>query len=285
MGTEARLSTGVQTCEFSTHNSDIIQLSAKHLDTGDTFSTYIRPAGGYIPPKITSITEITIRGEQMFYNMTPVESTDTLTGLSSFSEWLKKFNNPVLIAHNAAFDTRIILNSFLHCSVSHSHIHGFADSLKLCKEVFPGHSSYKLSAIIKDILKQDFNAHNANDDVAALADLLQTVDDLPKKLQITLLQEAHNKLNKLKNEIEFLPTYDRYVNEKVLAKTTAKELAGTGLDGRLLQETYRCSGRDGLSELLRNRLVKSAKPITNLSSYFESIYNSACSTASHVQNV
>ncbi|XP_052777841.1 uncharacterized protein LOC128215166 [Mya arenaria] len=30
-------------------DSDIIQLSAKHLDTGDTFSAYIRPAGGRIP--------------------------------------------------------------------------------------------------------------------------------------------------------------------------------------------------------------------------------------------
>ncbi|XP_052791541.1 uncharacterized protein LOC128225673 [Mya arenaria] len=174
------------------HDSDKIQLSAMHLDSGDTFSAYMRPAGGRIPNTITSLTGIEIHGEEMFYNMTPVGSTDVFTGLSTFSEWLKKFKNPVLIALNAGFDTRVLINSFLRCSVSHSHIHGFADSLKLCRAIFPGQSCYKLSAIVQNVLKIDFNAHKAEADVAALgalrqtvdASLRQTVDALPQKLQI-----------------------------------------------------------------------------------------------------
>ncbi|XP_052761938.1 uncharacterized protein LOC128204571 [Mya arenaria] len=140
------------------HDSDIIQLSALHLDSGVTFSGYMRPAGGRIPNTITSLTGIAIFGEKMFYNMTSVGSTDVFTGLSTFSEWLKKFKNPVLIAHNA------------------------------------GQSCYKLSAIVQNVLKIDFNAHNAEADVAALVALLQTVDALPHKLQIMPLQEAQYNL-------------------------------------------------------------------------------------------
>jgi DNA polymerase III alpha subunit (gram-positive type) len=231
----------------------------------------MRPIKGHIPNTITSLTGISMNGHQMFYYMTPVESTDVISGLSSFVLWLEKINNPVLVAHNVLFDSRILLSSLLRNDIKHSHICGFADSLKLSKDIYPGRQSYKLGSIVRDVLKIDFDAHNAEADVEALTKLLLTVENLPEKLKIIPLHESLYNLERLKNEKTYLSTYDIFVSRKVVTKTTAKILAGSGLDSKYIEVVYRRSGLDGLETLIKNRMAKPAKTISNFIKYFAEI--------------
>ncbi|XP_053403197.1 uncharacterized protein LOC128558299 [Mercenaria mercenaria] len=119
---------------------DITQIAAKHHGTEDCFSTFVRLARGYISRGITNITGIEIHKQNMYFNLEKVPSLSTSEALSVFYEWLSKYNSVLLVAHNAPFDSCVLVNTSMKYGMSDKlfNIVGFVDTLKLSKIAYPG---------------------------------------------------------------------------------------------------------------------------------------------------
>ena len=69
-------------------DASIIQIAAKHIDSGDIFNTYVYPPNRTIPTNISRITGLEIQGGVMLHNWTPVEAVRLEKALAMFNEWL-----------------------------------------------------------------------------------------------------------------------------------------------------------------------------------------------------
>ena len=86
-------------------------------------------------------------------------------GMKAEELWLRQFQNDVvLVSHNSkTFDAK----HFLRTIKSHKLIHlfdsviGFADSLLLFRNIFPGLKSYSLVNLYENFENTKFKAHNA----------------------------------------------------------------------------------------------------------------------------
>ena len=85
----------------------------------------------------------------------------------------------MLEAHTThMFDTRILLLHLRECNLIEEFrqkVDGFLDTLPLSRQLYPerkGAGGYKQEALVQDLVKQSYSAHNAIDDVAALEKLL-----------------------------------------------------------------------------------------------------------------
>jgi len=107
--------------------------------------------------------------------------------------------NPLLVAHNVTFDSRIILNCCLRKLVELPANVAFADSLTLFRQVKPGLSSYKLADLVKNITGNSFCAHDAVEDVQALSSIIE-VDTHFEHLTIISTHSVFRSISALANE-------------------------------------------------------------------------------------
>lgn len=93
--------------------------------------------------------------------------------LARFSTWIKEFNSPVLVFHNAkSFDSVVFMNSVSKTCFNFDHVIGFVNSLPLFKDSLPGKKIYSQSSLVHDAVLSH-NAHNALDDGVDLESLLK----------------------------------------------------------------------------------------------------------------
>jgi DNA polymerase III alpha subunit (gram-positive type) len=174
--------------------------------------------------------------------------------LQGFVNFLGSFPNALLVAHNAPFDIRILVNQLRKNDMLEAFRHtvvGFTDSKAVFKEKFSGRKSYKQTDLVADLLSASYDAHNAIGDVQSLQSLLSLVS----KADI----RAHSNNTAATLELrEFLEAKkDRTASLLPLVKSStitnymAGKLAESGLSYRHVRLAFQRGGCDGLDELLR----------------------------------
>ena len=128
-------------------DANILQIAAKHKQSVDTFNVYIYPQNKYIPLNISKITGLELHGGVLLHSWTPVEAVNITKGLNMFNEWLASYTSPILVAHNANFDSKILINTYKKNNVPMPNIFGFADrlSFNLVKKIL--HKTYMKSTM------------------------------------------------------------------------------------------------------------------------------------------
>lgn len=241
---------------FKGIDSSIIQLSAKHLETGDTFDVYAFPETKVIPQKITNLTGIQIEAGTMLHNYVPVEAMRITRALEMFSSWLQAIETPILVAHNAQFDSRILINTYVKNSLEIPCIVGFSDSIKLFKEAFSQQTCYKQAALVKNLLGIEYEEHNSAADVQSLSELITIVQNYEDRLSVFTVADVMYRINRIKNEHMFYNTYNDLLTKKILTKSQAKNLSASGLSLPYLKLASVRSGIEGLTILLKGVIAK-----------------------------
>ncbi|XP_062602535.1 uncharacterized protein LOC134264259 [Saccostrea cucullata] len=106
-----------------------------------SFSQYILPSTQPISPSATAVSGIAVKENIMFKNGVQVPCKNAKDGIETFITWLKNFSNIVLVAHNAKFDSNVIIRAMHQVGLRASDfIIGFVDTLPLLEKLFPTES-------------------------------------------------------------------------------------------------------------------------------------------------
>ncbi|MBQ9082353.1 MAG: PolC-type DNA polymerase III [Clostridia bacterium] len=159
----------LETTGLSPKTERITEIGAARIRGGavqETFNTFVDPEKP-IPAKVTELTGIT---DEMVAGA-PKEAD----ALAAF--WAFCGENPILVAHNAAFDLSFIRASMNRTGVTKTF--SSIDTLLLARTLLPDLKNYKQETIIRALKLPPYRAHRACDDAKALADafllLLQRV--------------------------------------------------------------------------------------------------------------
>ena len=149
----------LETTGFSANDDKIIEFGAvkvEDLELGETFSSYCDPERE-IPPRITKLTGIT----QEMVTGAPKERE----ALLNFIEYCGEA--PVLIAHNAGFDTAFIKAACLRQGIDFKF--SVIDTVVMCRSMLPELNKHKLNIVAKHLGLGEFDHHRAFEDAKMLA--------------------------------------------------------------------------------------------------------------------
>ncbi|CAC5416320.1 unnamed protein product [Mytilus coruscus] len=129
-----------------------------------------------IAPSSSAVTGLKANGNILFYNGKPVHAVTSESAFQSFVLWLEQYGQVMLVAHNCKlFDARRLINNMskLTCYAAFRKcVSGFADTLPLFWQKFPGLNSYCQQKLFEHFCNEQYNAHNAVDDVDSLHKLM-----------------------------------------------------------------------------------------------------------------
>lgn len=148
----------LETTGFSAKDDRIIEYGAvrmKDLELADTFETYTDPLRK-IPERITELTGIT----QDKVDGAP----DQRTALERFIEFCGE--DPVLIAHNAGFDTSFIAAECERQGIEWHYT--VIDTVVMCRSMLPELNKHKLNIVAKHLGLGEFDHHRAFEDAKML---------------------------------------------------------------------------------------------------------------------
>ncbi|KAK3108332.1 hypothetical protein FSP39_005757 [Pinctada imbricata] len=242
------------------NDSHITQIGAIVGD--EKFERFVLPKKK-VETGAVAVTGLSSSGTLLFKNGEPVDARGIKDSLSDFSTWIKKFPDPVLVAHNAKFDAEILCNTLIRISdVDSNFIVGFVDTLSLLREKIPGRSSYKQEELAKDLLQQQYSAHDAPSDAAALQDIVQCVcsnsDGFLKhsfsvQSVINTIQFEHMKSSNISS------LYILF-QKNVISKMILNKIAASGLNISHLQIAHRRDPENGIRNLLLEKVSSTGQP-------------------------
>lgn len=156
-----------------TNECNIIQLAAVCGES--IFNGYTVPWQP-ISEGAARITGFTVQGGALFHRGQPVPTMPLRDLLICFIEYLRAFNRPKLVAHNARFfDAPVLMRVLAENGLQDwfsQVVSCFVDTLNLSKLLYPnligGHS---LKALVESFLGRRFDAHNALEDARILQEL------------------------------------------------------------------------------------------------------------------
>lgn len=161
----------VETTGLNFLEDRLIEIGAvklKNMQVVDKFDIFVNPERN-IPSKITELTSIT---DDMVK-----DAPKTKEALEKFFEFCGE--NPVLIAHNASFDTTMIDNSCKRVGLSKEYT--YIDTLVLAQSIVTDISRYKLNYLVKYFKLGKFNHHRASDDAYILSKVYMELIKLATK--------------------------------------------------------------------------------------------------------
>ena len=172
----------LETTGFSSENDQIIEFGAVKVLDGkivERYSSFVKPTIA-IPPHITELTSIT---DEMVQDAPGIEVV--------LPEFLKYAKDCVLVAHNASFDYGFIRNKGkkLGLDVTFTVI----DTMNTGRLLFPKLAKYTLDRLAKVLKLPEFNHHRAVDDAEETALIYQRFIDMLVKMDITNVDELHNR--------------------------------------------------------------------------------------------
>ncbi len=172
----------IETTGLSAKNDRITEIGAVKIVNGkitDTFCTFVNP-GMPIPEKIVQITSIN--------NDMVKDAPSEKDAINMFKDFCGKL--PVLIAHNATFDT-----SFIQAATKRNKIDfefSYIDTVPMCRTLLPTLKNHKLDTVGKFLKIPEFNHHRASDDAIALANIfLELIKMMKKQKGINLISEIN----------------------------------------------------------------------------------------------
>ena len=237
---------------------DIVQLSAVTLDGEHSFDQFIF-AQQNICPSASKVNGFTKKGTSLFHNGTLVDSVDIRHALEEFSNWLESLNDEiVLIGHNIkSFDTKHFLRTVKinKMGLDFGMIVGYIDTLPLFKQLFPLEQSHKQTAIFKRVIGGEHNAHNALDDVKALAQILRqlsvaTAVSINFSMTASSASEYYDQLQRKKDNTG---TFRELRENNVLSKGMIDKAAESGLRYRHLKVAFQRDGEDGVRAIFSEK--------------------------------
>ncbi|XP_072035542.1 uncharacterized protein, partial [Amphiura filiformis] len=250
------------TCTGS--NAEITQIAAMKGD--QRFNKYVLPTGNIstIASDITGLSvETTMQGSRILvHNGRRVAAEPIHSVLTEFISWLRSIQGAnmtigskvILCGHNVrVFDMRVIVSEAERCHLTQdlqTVVGGFMDTLPSFRQFLTGRESYSQTNLYRDIVKKEYEAHDAAEDVIALEELL-TVSGIPLDVLAQHTVTFHTAVERI-----------RYLNEKNARLKTLKgrlstlscnmlnKIAGSGLQYSHLKLAFRRGGETALKQLL-----------------------------------
>lgn len=259
---------------------ELTQLAAVKLcDESSSFSQYILPTCP-IAKKIEELTGLSVQrrgGKRVLCRKLPgahsqspaeVASLPINEALQRFLDWMEEIqhNNPdnskfILVGHNAqSFDVRHLMHHIVACSMLECFknvVLGMGDTLPYFRNVYSSSlTSFKQSSMYSALFGEDYNAHDAKADVDALRRLLghtlATYPDAEFHLHCFTAASAQAVLEWCAKKNTRLSTLTHLFSgkDKVITKTMAQKISGSGLAYQHLKCVYQRSGEEGFIALL-----------------------------------
>lgn len=155
---------------------DITQIAASKIDSRETFCRYVSPEQK-ISPGAKKLTEINWKNGVLTYQGIPVDFVGIRTALNDLLDWLKKFDDVIIVAqYGFDFDFIVMDRALCSCNLKDrfkSIGAAFCDSINIIKAKHPGLGSYAQKYLARHFCGETYNAHNATDDVAMLKKILE----------------------------------------------------------------------------------------------------------------
>ncbi|MBQ6034349.1 MAG: PHP domain-containing protein, partial [Ruminococcus sp.] len=179
----------VETTGLSFRNDRLTEIGAvklKNLQVVDSFNTKVNP-GFHIPERITELTGIS--------DADVANAPDEAEALRMFMEFCG--DKPVLVAHNARYDTNMINQVCKRQSIDFEYT--WVDTLIMCQSMLPEMGRHKLNLVAKQLKLGKFDHHRASDDALMLAKIyIELIGRLKSERSFKSIQQ----LNILVDEIE-----------------------------------------------------------------------------------
>ncbi|MDE5584130.1 MAG: PolC-type DNA polymerase III [Ruminococcus sp.] len=190
----------VETTGLSFSSDRLTEIGAvklKNMQITDTFNTKVNPKK-HIPEKITELTGI---------------SDDDVKDAPEEKEAVLEFmkfcgDKPVLVAHNADFDTTFIKEVCIRNGIEFDF--NYIDTLILCQIMLPDMARYKLDNVAKKLKLGKFDHHRASDDAMMLAKIyIELVGRLVSEKGIKILDELNSGAGEI--DIRKLKSYHQII--------------------------------------------------------------------------
>lgn len=177
-GTESFVHFDLETTGLE-RTSDIVQLSA--VCGTAVMNKYVVPRKrmSLAASRVTGI-RFSSNDNQMFCKGQRVETVNVHAALLDFIEFLKGFENPVLVGHNIiSFDIPVLLHKLSEFHLLNeflSTVHLCIDTLKLSRKLFKKEvGNFRQQTLVSVLLKMEYSAHDALQDVLLLQELFMGV--------------------------------------------------------------------------------------------------------------
>ena len=223
----------------------------------------------------------------MYHAEEEVNAARIKSALKSFLCFLKSFQSKiVLVGHNIlSFDCRVLHNALHSCDMVNDYrdiVDGYVDTLKYFRSVKPGLKSYK-----QEVLCQNhdikYREHDAREDVNALQCLCRKecfeLQSVCSKIKCTCdFESVEQMLTYCKTLNKNLPSLQPLVEGKVLSKSMARKVAGSGLNYNYLELAFQRDPGNGIKNLFYeqtctgpSRVTKSGKIVAKVVEHFSTL--------------
>jgi len=251
----------------------ITQIAGQAVEAGLQFNQYV-VLEVPISPSAERITKICMRNQtEMLVNGQSVNSVGIRQALGDFICWLKLFNNVVLVAHNGRrFDFVVLTSALFNCVIFEEFqavVTALVDYMPVFKSVLKGQDSYTQEILVRNILHEEYEAHNAIHDVRCLSLLVDHVVNidskcfmhksfLTKDIMLNIQTTKEMKLN--------MPSLSAQIYKGIMKMCTVEHVASSGLNLSHLKTIYKRKREDGLYNVFQMKNNLDQPRVTNVKS-------------------